>query len=60
MSTPIDLAALERALLGGRLLKPAQLAEMQRTVPAPGFDAAGTWGYGLGLARTKVSCGGYA
>lgn len=60
VSTPTDLAAFQRALIGGRLLKPAQLAQMQRTVPAPEFDATGIWRYGLGLARTELSCGGYA
>lgn len=60
VSTPTDLAAFFRALLGGRLLEPAQLAQMKAVVPAPEFDAIGTWGYGLGLARTELSCGGAA
>lgn len=55
ISTGADLNRFLIALLAGKLLPPAQLAEMQRTVPAesmsPGFH------YGLGLARVPVSCG---
>jgi D-alanyl-D-alanine carboxypeptidase len=46
------------ALLGGRLLPPAQLAQMTRTVPA---DPDRTWPgarYGLGLFSTPLDCGG--
>jgi D-alanyl-D-alanine carboxypeptidase len=47
-----DLARFFRALLGGRLLPPAQLAEMKTPVAvAPGF------GYGLGLAVSDTPCG---
>jgi D-alanyl-D-alanine carboxypeptidase len=56
ISTTVDLNRFYRALLGGRLLRPAQLAEMRRTVPtdpaAP--DASG---YGLGLLRVPTPCG---
>ncbi|TYB44059.1 serine hydrolase domain-containing protein [Actinomadura chibensis] len=57
VSTPRDLNAFFGALLGGRLLRPAELAEMKRTLPAPG-DLPGA-SYGLGLMSTKLSCGGY-
>jgi D-alanyl-D-alanine carboxypeptidase len=55
ISTPSDLARLSRALLGGKLLPPAQLAEMRKTVDAPLFPG---WQYGLGLFRVPLSCGG--
>ncbi|GAB6898042.1 serine hydrolase domain-containing protein [Kineosporia succinea] len=55
-----DLNVFFRALLGGRLLAPAQLAEMQRTVRVgpevetfyPGAE------YGLGLISRPLPCGG--
>lgn len=60
ISSTDDLNTFFRALLGGRLLPPAQLAEMKHTVAAipprgnrPGYD------YGLGLMRTPLPCGGY-
>ncbi|GIG22942.1 serine hydrolase [Cellulomonas chitinilytica] len=57
VSTPSDLNAFFVALLGGRLLPPALLAEMQDTVDAlPEFG----WKYGLGLLSTDLSCGGVA
>lgn len=47
-----DMRAFYRALLGGRLLPPAQLAQMETTVPAtPGLD------YGLGLFHLQTPCG---
>lgn len=55
ISTPGDLAAFSRALLGGRLLPAAQLAEMRKTVDAPLLPG---WRYGLGLFRVPLSCGG--
>lgn len=60
ISTTYDLATFFRALLGGRLLRPAQLAEMEQVVPAvpPSRDDAG-YDYGLGLMRTPLPCGGY-
>ncbi|WP_372407326.1 serine hydrolase domain-containing protein [Streptomyces luteireticuli] len=62
VSTTSDLTAFFRALLGGRLLPPAQLAEMKRTVARTGADDdLAQWpdgGYGLGVRRTPLSCGG--
>lgn len=55
-----DLNTFFRALVGGRLLKPAQLRQMQTTVPAHAFDRA--WPnvqYGLGIMWIPTSCGGY-
>jgi D-alanyl-D-alanine carboxypeptidase len=57
VSTPRDLNRFMTSLLGGRLLAPAQLAQMRTTVKAPGFDPTGGWRYGLGLARHTTSCG---
>lgn len=57
VSTPADLNTFLRALLDGKLLKPAQLAEMRTTVsvhPQSNLE------YGLGLFRTPLSCGGFA
>ncbi|MET8851555.1 serine hydrolase domain-containing protein [Amycolatopsis sp. NPDC004625] len=55
VSTPADLDRFYGALLGGRLLRPAELAEMRRTVPADlGIPGAR---YGLGLGSIPVSCG---
>ncbi|XVU22745.1 serine hydrolase domain-containing protein [Actinoplanes sp. CA-054009] len=61
ISTPRDVNRFFGALLGGRLLKPAQLAEMQATEPAEAFAAI--WdepGYGLGLMKRRLPCGGWA
>jgi D-alanyl-D-alanine carboxypeptidase len=61
ISTPGDVNRFLRALLGGRLLKPAQLAAMRATRPAEPFAAI--WdepGYGLGLMKRKLPCGGWA
>ncbi|MFG2823796.1 serine hydrolase domain-containing protein [Kitasatospora sp. NPDC048365] len=60
VSTTADLNRFFGALLGGRLLPPAQLAEMRRTVPIgkefrklmPGARD------GLGLFSRPLSCGG--
>ncbi|WP_328614979.1 beta-lactamase family protein [Amycolatopsis sp. NBC_00355] len=55
VSTPADLDRFYGALLGGRLLRPAELAEMRRTVPADlGVPGAR---YGLGLGSIPLSCG---
>ncbi|MEU0693653.1 serine hydrolase domain-containing protein [Streptomyces niveus] len=56
-----DLDRFLTALQRGRLLPPAQMAELRRTVPAgadfqqifPGLH------YGLGVMRQPLSCGGY-
>lgn len=58
VATPSDLDRFFTALLGGRLLKPAQLKEMRTTVPAPGLWPGAR--YGLGLVSTPLSCGGLA
>ncbi|MFG2204631.1 serine hydrolase domain-containing protein [Kitasatospora sp. NPDC048715] len=56
VSTTGDISRFYTALLGGRLLPPAQLAQMRTTVPAdevgPGIR------YGLGLVSHPLSCGG--
>ncbi|MCE7000241.1 beta-lactamase family protein [Saccharothrix sp. S26] len=52
-STMVDLATFYRALLDGRVLSAAALAEMRRTI-APDHS------YGLGLSRVNLSCGGEA
>ncbi|MEI5676573.1 MULTISPECIES: serine hydrolase domain-containing protein [unclassified Nocardioides] len=57
VSTTADLGRFMQALLDGRLLAPAQLAQMRRTVRAPGFDAEPGWRYGLGLASHRLPCG---
>ncbi|MFB7913022.1 serine hydrolase domain-containing protein [Streptomyces sp. NPDC056061] len=57
VSTLDDLATFSRALLTGKLLAPAQLAELKTTVPV---DAAGNVGYGLGLEHMKLPCGKWA
>ncbi|MFE2727742.1 serine hydrolase domain-containing protein [Kitasatospora sp. NPDC059327] len=54
ISTTTDLTRFISALLGGRLLGPAELAEMKRPSPQSGADA-----YGLGLQRTSTTCGEY-
>ncbi|MFC4048232.1 serine hydrolase domain-containing protein [Actinomadura syzygii] len=55
VSTGRELNTFFRALLGGRLLPPAMLAEMRRTVPA---DIAEGARYGLGLAGFPLPGGG--
>jgi CubicO group peptidase (beta-lactamase class C family) len=55
VSTVGDLNTFLGALLAGRLLPPVQLAEMRTTVPADLIPGAG---YGLGLLRVPLSCGG--
>ncbi len=55
ISTTGDLTRFWQALLGGRLLRPAQLAEM-RTTEAPAGEQ-GIIEYGLGIERIRVSCG---
>jgi len=60
VSTTTDLGRFMSALVSGQLLPPAQLAEMQTTVAAPGFEPDKGWRYGLGLASHELSCGGQA
>lgn len=52
ISSTRDLDTFLSALLGGRLLPAAQLAEMERWMPAGTAQA-----YGLGLRRRDLSCG---
>ncbi|WP_051838544.1 serine hydrolase domain-containing protein [Streptomyces sp. NRRL WC-3742] len=54
ISTTADLTAFLRALLGGRLLRPAELAAMQRTT-----DRGEGRTYGLGLQRMDTPCGAF-
>ncbi|MFG2722886.1 serine hydrolase domain-containing protein [Streptomyces sp. NPDC048416] len=54
ISTNSDLNRFFSALLGGRLLPAAQLAQMRTTVPVGNNGA----GYGLGLMSRPLSCGG--
>lgn len=57
ISTNSDLNRFFTALLGGRLLPPAQLAEMRTTVPAEAtFGPAAR--YGLGIVSRPLPCGG--
>jgi D-alanyl-D-alanine carboxypeptidase len=59
ISTTADLTRFYQALIGGRLLRPAQLAEMEKTVPAHALDVV--WPgvrYGLGLMWIPLTCGG--
>ncbi|MFE6754871.1 serine hydrolase domain-containing protein [Streptomyces sp. NPDC057684] len=55
ISDSADLNRFYSALLRGRLLPAAQLAEMKKTVPVS-KDEPGL-GYGLALMRQKLSCG---
>jgi D-alanyl-D-alanine carboxypeptidase len=60
ISTTRDVDRFFRALLSGHLLRPAQVAEMQRTVPVS-TEIEQIWPggqYGLGLARRPLPCGG--
>ncbi|MFD7071505.1 serine hydrolase domain-containing protein [Streptomyces sp. NPDC059913] len=56
ISTNSDLNRFYTALLGGRLLPPAQLAQMRTTVPVDPSDPG--YRYGLGLASRQLPCGG--
>ncbi|MEV5980465.1 serine hydrolase domain-containing protein [Streptomyces sp. NPDC052114] len=55
ISTAHDHGVFLRALLGGRLLRPAQLAAMRETVPADDWIPADGVRYGLGLAWRPVA-----
>ncbi|MFJ1955368.1 serine hydrolase domain-containing protein [Streptomyces microflavus] len=57
ISTNSDLNRFFTALLAGRLLPPAQLAEMRTTVPAEATFGPGAR-YGLGLVSRPLPCGG--
>ncbi|MEU4895620.1 serine hydrolase domain-containing protein [Streptomyces sp. NPDC044780] len=56
VTTPRDVNRLFTALLTGRLLRPAELDEMRRTVPMPEEPGRRV---GLGLETTPLSCGGF-
>jgi D-alanyl-D-alanine carboxypeptidase len=58
VSTLADQNRFFAALIGGRLLPPAQLAEMKSTVPADPDKVWPSARYGLGLISTPLSCGG--
>ncbi|GGM93107.1 serine hydrolase [Lentzea pudingi] len=55
IATPSDVNKFLVALQAGQLLKPQQLAEMRKTITAPGFPES--WTYGLGVIGMKLSCG---
>lgn len=60
ISTTRDVNRFLRALMGGELLPPDQLAEMQRTVPVSD-EVQPVWPgarYGLGLFQHPLPCGG--
>ncbi|MCE6996546.1 beta-lactamase family protein [Saccharothrix sp. S26] len=60
ISTTEDGNRFLKALLGGEVLRPAQLAEMTKTVAAPALDPAWPGArYGLGIMWVPSSCGGY-
>jgi D-alanyl-D-alanine carboxypeptidase len=57
VSTMADLDAFYAALLGGRLVPAAELAEMERTVPMLDASGAHVGDYGLALFRLDLPCG---
>jgi D-alanyl-D-alanine carboxypeptidase len=58
VTTTADLTRFWQALLGGRLLRPAQLAQMRTTVDAPAFHPVWPGArYGLGIIEIPVTCG---
>ncbi|MFJ1597917.1 serine hydrolase domain-containing protein [Streptomyces sp. NPDC088261] len=57
ISDAADLNRFFGALLTGRLLPPAQLKEMKTTVALGSGEDGGVVGYGLGLEKTRLSCG---
>ena len=60
ISTTADLNHFMQALVTGELLAPAELAEMQTTVPATAYEAAWPGArYGLGIISIPASCGRY-
>ncbi|MEU5980371.1 serine hydrolase domain-containing protein [Streptomyces sp. NPDC047315] len=58
VSTNSDLNRFYAALFSGRLLAPAQLAEMRKTVPTKPEEAPSGVHYGLGVRSIPLSCGG--
>ncbi|GAB3854474.1 serine hydrolase domain-containing protein [Dactylosporangium cerinum] len=60
VSTTADLDRFWRAMQQGRLLRPAQQADLHRTVLAEGYqDIRHGIGYGLGIFHVPNRCGGY-
>ncbi|WP_030668292.1 serine hydrolase [Streptomyces rimosus] len=57
VSTTADLNQFYRALLTGKLLAPAELREMQTTVPVRDATGRVQGYYGLGLAAQDLPCG---
>ncbi|MFD5700313.1 serine hydrolase domain-containing protein [Streptomyces lasiicapitis] len=60
ITTSKDLTRFWQALLGGKLLGPKQLAQMQKTVPTPQEGDEAPMKAGLGIFWTQLSCGGGA
>ncbi|MFI0713370.1 serine hydrolase [Streptomyces inhibens] len=59
ISTPSELNRFFTALLDGKLLKPAQLAQLRTTVKVPESAGMGPGvRYGPGVISTPLSCGG--
>jgi len=56
IGTPSDLNRFFSALFAGKLLRPAELAQLRTTVEAP--DSWPGARYGLGVISTPLSCGG--
>jgi D-alanyl-D-alanine carboxypeptidase len=56
VSTTADLDRFAAALLGGRLLAPAELAAMKQGVRVPA-NPMGVSVYGLGLTKLRLPCG---
>ncbi|GIM80876.1 serine hydrolase [Winogradskya consettensis] len=60
VTTTADLARFWQALTRGRLLPPAQMADLHRTVPAESLqDLRPGIAYGLGIMWIPTRCGGY-
>ncbi|HEY3870468.1 MAG TPA: serine hydrolase domain-containing protein [Actinocrinis sp.] len=57
ISTTGDLDTFYGALLGGRLLSPAEQREMFDMTRADTWLPGSTYGYGLGISSTALSCG---
>ncbi|MFE5476399.1 serine hydrolase domain-containing protein [Nocardia sp. NPDC056541] len=60
VSTTADVGTFYRSLLGGKLLRPEERAQMLTTVPVEGVTGL-VWpgaSYGLGLFAVPLSCGG--
>ncbi|MFE2535668.1 serine hydrolase domain-containing protein [Streptomyces sp. NPDC059371] len=57
VSTAGDWSRFYGALMSGRLLPAAQLAEMRSTVPEGGPEDPDELGYGLGIETAKTDCG---